>query len=119
MNLDWYWSTTEQKNWLLCAAEDRSIQLWYINDITQYTCAYQTNTIYQSNNVIENICKNDVICLQDYQLFTEEQNLCYKFKQNFDAVWLDNNTILIAAITRCGTLKVIKWFHFKLILKFN
>lgn len=107
MNLDWYWSSEEQRTWLLCAAEDQSIRLWCLDDTTQSACPYQTNTMHQSNNDVKNICKNDVISLSDYKLLTEEQTLCYKFKQNFDAVWLDNNSILIAAVTRCGTLKVI------------
>lgn len=86
----------DQSNWLLCAAEDKSIRLWCLKDITQYACSHS-----------ENICKNEVISLQNYKLFTEEQNFyCYKLKQNFDAVWLNNNSILVAAITKCGTLKV-------------
>ncbi|VVC32819.1 Hypothetical protein CINCED_3A002930 [Cinara cedri] len=107
LNLDWYWSTEDQNNWLLCAAEDRSIRLWCINEIENYTCAYQANTKHQSSNGVEHLCKNEVISLQDYKLITGKQNLCYTFKQNFDAVWLDNNSILIAAATKCRTLKIL------------
>lgn len=96
MNLDWYWSKMDQSNWLLCAAEDKSIRLWCIKDITQYACTRS-----------KTICKNEIISLQNYKLLTEKQNLyCYKLKQNFDAVWLKNNSLLVAAITKCGSLKV-------------
>lgn len=48
-----------------------------------------------------------MMSLQNYKSLTEKQNLyCYKLKQNFDAVWLKNNSLLFAAITKCGSLKV-------------
>lgn len=109
LNIDWFWSKTDQSNWLLCAAEDKSIKLWCLNDISQYTCAHQANSTHQSNNDCMqcNVCKNEIISLQNYKLFSGEQNL-YKLKENFDAVWLDNNSnVLIAAVTECGSLKVI------------
>jgi hypothetical protein len=94
---------------LLCAAEDKSIRLWCLNDITKYTCSHKIDSKHHSNNSdFKNLCKNEIISLQNYKSFTEEQNVyCYKFKQNFDAAWLDNGSILIATITKCGTLKVI------------
>jgi len=108
LSLDWFWSKKDQNNWLLCASEDKCIRLWCLNGISQYTCAHQTNSINKSNNNFENICKNEIISLKNYKLFSEDQNLyCYKFKPIFDAVWLDNNLFLLAAITECGTLKVI------------
>lgn len=54
------------------------------------------------------MCKNEMLSLQNYKLFSEEQNLyCYKLQRNFDAVWLNNDSVLVAAVTKCGTLKVI------------
>jgi len=48
-----------------------------------------------------------MLSLQNYKLFSEDQNLyCYKFQRNFDAVWVDNDSVLVAAVTKCGTLKV-------------
>lgn len=71
-------------------------------------CGHQNNISHQSNSHFENVCKNEIISLENYKLFSEEQNAyCYKFQQRFDAVWLDDSSILIAAITKCSTLKVI------------
>lgn len=107
MNLDWFWSKIDQGYWLLSAV-NKSIRLWCLKDITQYACAYKKNTLNQSNNNFENMCKNEIISLQNHELFFEEQNVyCYKFQRNFDAIWLDNDTVLVAAVTNCGTLKVI------------
>lgn len=107
MSLDWFWSKKDQCHWLLCAAGDKSIRLWCLNDISQYTCAHLTNSIHQSNNNFEYTCKNEIIPLQNYKVFSEEQNLyCYKLQQHFDAVWLENSSLLLAAITKCGSLKV-------------
>lgn len=107
LSLDWFWSDNDQSNWLLCAAEDKSIRLWCLNDIAQYACANKINTVQQSNSNFEKKCKNEVMSFQDYKLFLEEQNLyCYKFKQNFDAVCLKNDSVLVAAITQCESLKV-------------
>lgn len=92
---------------MLCAARDKSIRLWCLNDITKYTCSHKIDSKYHSNNNFKNLCKNEIIPLQNYKSFIEEQNVyCYKFKQNFDAMWLDNGSILVATITKCGTLKV-------------
>lgn len=114
MSLDWFWSRKDYSNWLLCASEDNSIRLWCLNDISQYTCAHQTNSIIESNSNFENICKNEILSLKNYKLFSEEQNLyCYKLQQNFDAVWLENSSLLLAAITKCGTLKVIPLINWK------
>lgn len=112
MNIDWFWSNTDQSNWLLCAAEDKSIRLWRINNISQYTCAHKINSASDLSETesttsrFENICKNEIMSLQKYKLISGEQILyCY-----FDAIWLDNNSnVLIAAITKCGALKVINW----------
>lgn len=108
MNIDWFWSKTNQSNWLLCAAEDKSIKLWCINNISQYTCVYQANSTLDMSSTdsnsphFKNIYKNEIVSLQNYK-FSEKRNL-YSY---FDAVWLDNSTkVLIAAITKCGTLKV-------------
>lgn len=101
-------SKVDQCNWLLCAAKDKSIRLWRFNDFTQYSCICRTNTLHQSDDDLKNICKNEVILLQKYKLFMEEKKLyCYKLKQNFDALWLDNNSLIVAAVSKCGKLKVI------------
>ncbi|XP_060875475.1 apoptotic protease-activating factor 1-like [Metopolophium dirhodum] len=106
-NLDWFWSRTDQSNWLLSAA-NKSIRLWCLKDITQYACAHKTNTTNQSNSNLENECKNEILSLLNYKLFSEDQNLyCYKLQRNFDAVWVDNDSVLVAAVTKCGTLKVL------------
>lgn len=114
LSLDWFWSKVDHNNWLLCASENKSIRLWCLNDITQYTCSHRTNILQEEcNSHLENICKNEIISLQNYKLFSEKQNLyCYKFKQNFDAVLHDKNSIFIAAITKCGTLKVICYYFY-------
>lgn len=106
-HLDWFWSKADQSNFLLSAA-NKSIRLWRLKDITQYACAHQTNTANQSNSNFENKCKNEILSLQNYKLFSEDQNLyCCKLQRNFDAVWVDNDSVLVAAVTKCGTLKVI------------
>lgn len=106
-HLDWFWSKTDQSNWLLSAA-NKSIRLWCLKDITQYACAHQTNTTNQSNSNFENVCKNEILSLQNYKLFSEDQNLyCCKLQRNFDAVWVDNDSVLVAAVTKCGTLKIL------------
>ncbi|XP_026822292.1 apoptotic protease-activating factor 1-like [Rhopalosiphum maidis] len=106
-NLDWFWSKTDQSFWLLSAA-NKSIRLWCLKDIKQYACAHRTISTNQSNSNIENMCKNEMLSLQNYKLFSEEQNLyCYKLQRNFDAVWLDNDSVLVAAVTKCGTLKIL------------
>lgn len=108
MSLDWFWSYENQCQWLLCAAENKSIRVWCLNGIAQYTCANKINTIQHASSNVENKCKNEVMSLQNYKLFSKEQHLnCYKLKQNFDAVFFENNSILVAAVTQCGTLKVI------------
>lgn len=107
LNLDWFWSKTDQSNWLLCAADDKSIRLWCLNDITKYTCSHNINSAHHSNNSnFKNECKNEIISLQNYKSSSEQMLYC-KFKQDFDAMWLDNGSILVAAITQCGSLKVI------------
>lgn len=77
--------------------------------MNKYTCCHKINSAHLSNNSdVNNVCKNEIMSLQNYKIFSGEKNLyCYKFKQNFDAVWLENDSILVAAITKCGTLKVI------------
>lgn len=106
-HLDWFWSRTDQSNWLLSAA-NKSIRLWRLKDITQYVCAHRTNATNEYNSDFENVCKNEILSLQNYKLFSEDQNLyCYKLQRNFDAVWVDNDSVLVAAVTKCGTLKVI------------
>ncbi|CAH1736793.1 unnamed protein product [Aphis gossypii] len=106
-NLDWFWSKTDQSYWLLSAA-NKSIRLWCLKDIKQYACAHRTISTNQSNSDIENMCKNEMLSLQNYKLFSEEQNLyCYKLQRNFDAVWLNNDSVLVAAVTKCGTLKIL------------
>lgn len=102
-------SEEDLSNWLLCASNDKSIRVWCLKDMIQYTCTNNSVTKRHSNNVSENIiCKNEIVCLQSYKIFSEKQNLyCYKLKQNFDAVWLDDSSLLIAAITQCGMLKVM------------
>uniref|UniRef100_A0A2H8TPT9 Apoptotic protease-activating factor 1 n=1 Tax=Melanaphis sacchari TaxID=742174 RepID=A0A2H8TPT9_9HEMI len=106
-NLDWFWSRIDQSFWLLSAA-NKSIRLWCLKDIKQYACAHKTISTNQSNNTIKNMCKNEILSLQNYKLFSEEQNLyCYKLQRNFDAVWLDNDSVLVAAVTKCGTLKIL------------
>lgn len=106
--MDWFWSENDQSYWLLCAAEDNSIKLWCLNDIVQYMCADQNNISHQLDSHFENVCKNEIISLKNYKLISEKQNAyCYKFQQRFDAVWLNDSSILIAVITKCNTLKVI------------
>lgn len=108
LSLDWFWSHEDQSYWLLCAAENKSIRLWCLNGITQYTCADKINTIQNSSNSFEKKCKNEVISFKNFELFSKEENLnCYKLKQNFEAMYFENNSILVAAVTQCGTLKVI------------
>lgn len=98
---------------MLCAAEDKSIRVWCIKNITQYTCAYQAIVSHQPNSEFENVYKNEIISLQSYKLISEKQNVyCCKLKQNFDAVWLNNNSsLLVAAVTQCGMLKVIYYIY--------
>lgn len=106
--MDWFLSKNDQSNWLLCVAEDKSIRLWCLNNITQYTCVNRNLAFYKNNKHLENICKNETITLEKYKsMFEKNDFYCYKLQQNFDAVWLENNSLLIAAISKCGTLKVI------------
>lgn len=101
-------SEEDLSNWLLCAANDKSIRVWCLQNMMQYTCSSNTLTKCQPTSEFENIiCKNETIPLQNYKLFSEKHNLyCYKLRQNFDAVWLTDDSLLIAAITQCGMLKV-------------
>lgn len=91
--MDWLWSNTERSSWLLCAADNGSVRLWCLDDSTKYMCT----------------CKASRITLQEYMctvnLGRQETNCC-KLNPNFDAIWLNNNIILIAAMTKCGSLKV-------------
>lgn len=105
--MDWFSSKDDQSNWLLCAAEDKSIRLWCLKDLAQYTCTHHTVSTLQSNSEFNGVCINEILSLKTYKKLSEEQNIyCYKLKQNFDALWLDNRAVLIAAITQCGMLKV-------------
>ncbi|XP_050540508.1 apoptotic protease-activating factor 1-like isoform X2 [Daktulosphaira vitifoliae] len=107
LNMDWFWSDTV--HWLLCATDDRSVRLWSLDDITKTLCNFNSNTVVTSVNHLD-FCKNEKLTLENYKLsltFKQQETFCCKLNPNFDAVWLDNNSVLIAAVTKCGRLKIL------------
>lgn len=110
--MDWFWSDTV--HWLLCAADDRSVRLWSLDD----TSNFNSSASVTSSNHLDS-CKNEKLSLGNYKLSLTsklQESICCKLNPNFDAVWLDNNALLIAAVTKCGRLKVILTIVFNLFL---